>query len=195
MKKLLMIILVLALSLCLFACGDDEVPAGMQLASDTDIVDYKLFVPESWTVVNNGNATSQALVSEKDETRTNVIVMQWNITDNTSTVENWWEIEYKPQVFDTEVLKDCVVVKNEDGTEGKATTLDGKAAKRYVYTGRMAETFFKYDVTACINNGSIYIVQIAYMQDESAEGAPITFSAEQTYAEDIQKILDNFRFN
>ena len=180
--------------LCLFACGDDDVPPGMLLASDTEIVDYKLFIPDTWTVVNTGNATTQAFVSDEDETRTNVLVMQWNITENTSTVENWWALEYKPQVFDAGTVKDAVIEKNEDGTEGKATTLDGKPAKRYVYTGRIAETYFKYDIVACITGGSIYIVQITYMQDKVAEGQPITFSAEEAYGADTQKILDNFRF-
>lgn len=194
MKRILTVLLVLSLCLCLFACGDDEVPDGMKLASDTEIVDYRLFVPEGWIVVNTGNATSQAFVSDKDETRTNVLVMQWNITENTSTIDNWWELEYKPQVFGANVVTDEVIEKNKDGGEGEPTMLDGKAAKRYSYTGKVADTFFKYDIVACITGGSIYIVQVAYMQDRAVEGQNMTFSAKETYAEDIQKILDNFRF-
>ena len=194
MKKLLLLFFVLSMCLCLFACGDDEIPDGMQLASDTDIVDYKLFVPEFWTVYKSGNATTQAYVSDQDETRTNVLVMQWNVTENTSTIDKWWEEEYKPQVFKAGTLKEYSIEKNKEGQEGSAFTLDGKAAKRYTYTGRIAETFFKYDVVACITGGSIYVIQFTYMQDKELTDGKPTFSAQETYAEDIQKILDNFRF-
>ena len=90
MKKILLALMVALMCLCLFSCGnDDDTPKGMKLASDTKIVDYKLFVPESWVVSDAQRAVTQAYASDED--RTNVMVMQWNITENTKTVKDWWE--------------------------------------------------------------------------------------------------------
>ena len=193
MKRILTVILILVMSLCLFACGDDEVPEGMFLASDTDIVDYKLFAPEGWLVSNQDRASTQVYVSESD--RTNVLVMQWNVTENTKTVADWWEKEYKPQVFTAGAVKDSVVEKNKDGGEGVATTLDGKAATKYVYTGKIGDALFKYEVIACVTQGSIYVMQITYMQDNELTDGKVTFSSQETHAQNMQRIIENFRFD
>ena len=193
MKRILVLIAVLCLSLCLFSCGDDEIPDGMKLASDTDVVDYKLFVPESWVVSGAQNATSQAFVSNSD--RTNVLVMQWNISETTKTVADWWEKEYKPQVFKSGAVQSVTVNKDKNGAEGVATTLGGKAATRYGYTGKIGDAFFKYDIIACVTNGSIYVMQFTYMQDKDLTDGKVTYSTVETHKEGVQSIIDNFRFD
>ena len=188
MKRILAVILILVMSLCLFACGDDEVPDGMFLASNTDIVDYKLFAPEGWLVSNQDRASTQVYVSESD--RTNVLVMQWNVTENTKTVADWWEKEYKPQVFEMGVYKEITVLE-----EGSDILLNQKAAKKYVYTAKLGDSFFKYEVIACIHQASIHVIHITYMQDVVAEGQEITYSRQEANKDAIQSVLDNFRFN
>lgn len=189
MKRFLLILVSLIMCLSLFSCGnEEEAPDGMKLASNTDIVDYKLFVPEGWTVSNADRGATQAFVSEGD--RTNVLVMQWNITENTKTVDEWWEKEYKPQVFETGAIQDYKVL-----TEGKGTTLDKKEAKSYTYTGRIGDSFFKYDVVACVAQGSIYVVQFTYMQDVVEEGKEPTYSAQEKHKDAVKSIIDNFKFN
>lgn len=53
MKKAIAIILVLISMLSLFACGGDDTPSGMQLASGSESDGYCFYVPEEWTISNN----------------------------------------------------------------------------------------------------------------------------------------------
>ncbi len=187
MKRFLTVFIIALMCLCLFSCGDDPVPEGMKLASNTDVVDYSLFVPEAWVVSSAERATTHAYASEGD--RTNVLVMQWNITENTKTASDWWTKEYKPQVFESGSIQDCKVLK-----ENEQTLLDGKEAYKYSYTGKIGDSYFKYDIVACVTQGSIYVMQFTYMQDKAQEGKEITFSSADTHKEAIDKIVDNFRF-
>ena len=145
-------------------------------------------MPESWIVSNADRGATQAYASEGD--RTNVLVMQWNITENTVTVDDWWEKEYKPQVFETNAVQEHKVL-----SEGEGVTLDKKAAKSYSYTGKIGDSFFRYDLIACVAQGSIYVIQVTYMQDTVAEGAEITYSGVDTHKDSINSIIENFKFN
>ena len=188
MKRLLVLALILAMCVSLFSCDEDMVPDGMKLASNTDIVDYRLYVPEEWLVSEAERATTQAFASEGD--RTNILVMQWNITENTKTVADWWEKEYKPQVFTTGAVQDHNVL-----VEGEKMLLDSKPAYKYVYTGKIGDSYFKYEIISCVTQGSIYVIQLTYMQDTVKEGEEITFSTEEKHKESVKKIIDNFKFD
>ena len=188
MKKFLVVLLLVLAAFCLFSCEDSDVPEGMKLASDTKVVDYKLFVPEKWVVSDAERATTQAYVSEGD--RTNVMVMQWNLTESTKTVKDWWENEYKPQVFTSGAIQDVKVEKDE----GVATTLDKKAATKYSYTGKIGDCYFKYDIIACVTQGSIYVMQFTYMQDNIENSDEIKFSTYEAHKDEVKSIVDNFRF-
>lgn len=197
MKRVLCLIFVLAMCFCMFSCscsnGDENTPKGMKLASNTKVVDYKLFVPEGWIVSNADRAQTQAYVSEND--RTNIIVNQWNMTENTKTVADWWEKEYKPQVFKAGAVLDYAVEKNEDGTEGVNMLLGGKEAVKYTYTGRIGDAFFKYQVIGCVTNGSIYVMHITYLQDgNEAEGEAPRFTTVETHKSAIEQIIASFKF-
>ena len=187
MKRIIAILLALLTGLCLFSCGDDPVPEGMKQASDTSVVDYCLYVPKEWVVSSAERAVTHAYVSEGD--RTNVLVMQWNITENTKKPSDWWEKEYKPQVFESGSVQDVKIL-----TEGEATLLDSKEAFKYSYTGKIGDSYFKYDLIACVTKGSIYVMQLTYMQDKAEEGKEITFNSVDTHKEDVNKIIENFRF-
>ena len=74
MKKILSLLLLSVMLFSLVACGDDtptDVPDGMKLASDTEIVDYLLYVPENWVVTSQTGMT-MAQASLNDDS--NVIV-------------------------------------------------------------------------------------------------------------------------
>ena len=194
MKRILSLIFVLAMCFCLFSCGEDsDVPAGMQLASRTDIVDYKLFVPMTWTVTNADSTSTQAYVSDSD--RTNVLINQWNMTENTKTVSEWWEKEHKPGIVEMGIFSDIKVEKDKDGKEGENMTLDGKPAIKYTYTALAKDAYFKFEVIGCVANGSIYVMQFTYMQDIVPEGEPITFGSVDYHKEAVDSIIANFKFN
>lgn len=74
MKKILSLLLLSVMLFSLVACGDDtpsDVPEGMKLASDTEIVDYLLYVPTNWKVTSQTGMT-MAQASLGDDS--NVIV-------------------------------------------------------------------------------------------------------------------------
>ena len=173
----------------LISCDKDTTaPDGMKLASDTKIVDYKLYVPENWVVSSADRGASQAYVSDGD--RTNVLVMQWNVTENTKTVEDWWEKEYKPQVFETGAVQDYTIISQNQGT-----TLDKKPASSFSYVGKIGDSYFRYDLVACVAQGSIYVMQFTYMQDQTEEGKEPVFSSVESHKDAIKSIIDNFKFN
>lgn len=74
MKKTIALLLLFVMLFSLAACGEDgtsDVPAGMKLASDPEIVDYYLYVPEDWKVTSQtGMTTAQASLNDDS----NVIV-------------------------------------------------------------------------------------------------------------------------
>ena len=199
MKRIISLALLLVLALCMFSCGDDDVaPEGMKLASDTKVVDYRLYVPTEWEVSTAERATTQAYASKND--RTNILVMQWNITENTKTVADWWEKEYKPQVFAGGAVQDHKIL-----TEGEEALLDKLPAYKYAYTGKIGDTYFKYQLVSCVTKGSIYVIQLTYMQDSrevdgkvepvlDEKGEPV-FSTEAKHKEAVDKMIGNFKFN
>lgn len=79
MKKTVAILLLLATVLAFAACGDDNsgVPTGMKLASNPEIVDYSLFVPEDWEIISATGMT-MAQVSRNDVS--NVIVTHHTVS-------------------------------------------------------------------------------------------------------------------
>jgi len=80
MKKLITMILLLAMTLSFSACGNDQgdVPYGMKLASDPETVDYLVYVPEDWAVTVKAGMT-MAQVSLADAT--NMIVTNHSHTN------------------------------------------------------------------------------------------------------------------
>jgi hypothetical protein len=175
-KPLVLLFAILSLVFVLVSCGDEsDVPDGMQLASDTKIVDYNLYVPEDWIVdTNPALAVSMAHVSASD--RSNISVAQWNLTTDTSTVDKWWENEYKQQLIDS---------LNADITlEGKEIIIDGKSAKQYEFSAVIDGTTYKYMVSATVRNGSIYV--ITYTSNEENYDKNL---------DDVSAILENMKFN
>lgn len=59
MNKIISIALVIVLLFALVSCGQEEegAPFGMKLASNSDIVEYTLYVPEDWTVIYSTGMT------------------------------------------------------------------------------------------------------------------------------------------
>lgn len=78
MKKILSILLLSVMLLSLVACGNGtvtDVPDGMKLASNTEIVDYFLYVPADWEVTRQTGMT-MAQASLNDDS--NVIVTNFS---------------------------------------------------------------------------------------------------------------------
>ena len=176
----------------------DGTPENMKCASNTKIVDYCLFVPNNWIVEKTSGAISSAYYSELD--KTNINVMQWNI--NSYDYEIWWN-KYKLQLFNAfdpsciplnekgEVItgeKDKVEFKDSEiltfKEEGKDIALGENQGKKYTYSAKIGDNVYDYEVFFTFHRASVYIMTFTFKG-----GSDIA-----VYQEDIDKILNNFRF-
>lgn len=176
MKTSVKILCALMACLCLALCAcqknpaDVDVPSGMTLASG-DIVDYYLFVPTGWRVDLSGGMVS-AYKSAQDPT--SVSVMTWETPYADDTPADVWEM-YKGE-FES-VFADFTV------ESSASMLLDGVAAQKYVYTGKLAENTFRYTQVITVRHSAAYLITITEIT-----------SSDVDHSEDITAILDNFRW-
>ena len=165
MKKFLLTLLAAAMVITSAACASDSTtPAGMILASD-EIVDYDLFVPDSWTVDLSGGAVS-AFRSKNDPA--SVSVMVWNLPYADSTIDDWWNT-YRAE-FD-------MIFENFTLESTETTTLDGVAANKYTYTASLAGNAYRYTQIASIRRGSVYLM--TFTELASSDEATLAERAEE----------------
>ena len=162
--------LCLALCACQKTPTEVDVPDGMMLAS-SDIVDYYLFVPQGWRVDMSGGMVS-AYKSAEDPT--SVSVMTWETPYADDTPADVWEM-YKGE-FES-VFADFTV---ESST---TMLLDGAAAEKYVYTGKLAENTFRYTQLITVRHSAAYLITVTEITSSTTD-----------HTEDITSILDNFRW-
>ncbi|MBR2025182.1 MAG: hypothetical protein IKA02_05190, partial [Clostridia bacterium] len=151
----------------------ENTPESMKCASNIKIVDYFLFVPDSWTIEKTTGTVSSAYVSETD--KTNVSVMQWNV--NSYDYNAWWN-EYKLQIysaFDRNAIPSDdkgEVVTDENGKVNYLPSdiititdehLDfyklGKeqyTAKQYNYSVKIDGNVYDFQIIATMHKASVY---------------------------------------
>lgn len=163
---------------CLVGCGSkDGAPAGMKLVSNKDIVAYSLFVPESW-VIDEQSAMTMAHVSA--ENKSSVSVMQWNLTNDITSIDSWWESYHKKEL--TEAFDSFKII-----SEGEECVVDTKPAKSYTYTVEFSEFVYKYYVVAVINQGSIHVITYTSTDEGGLYDATLPTVKD--------KIIASFKFN
>ena len=173
--------MVLTLSLSLVSCTDDDnIPDGMKYACDPDIVDYSLFVPESW-IVDIQTGASMAHVSETDFS--SVQVCQWNLTNELKDYDSWWK-EYKIGI------ENLGAVEYVD-SELVNTVVDGIAAKKCQYKltfnkGSENEKTYSYMVIGIITRGSVYVFLYTSLEDGDLYNTNMPV---------IEEIIKEFKFN
>ena len=177
MKKIIALCLSVILCLSFAACGeknDIDVPMGMMLASDKNVPEYVLMVPNDWTIES---ATGTTTAYYKDNLSGSVLATfsaTFNMVQDGATLENY---------FDTYKTEFAAVFGEAENVEANDTLLDGKPAKEYVYSATFGENEYKFWQVICFNEGIIYT---------------LTYSATaqyfDNYAEDMSLILGNFYF-
>lgn len=175
----------------------ENTPENMKCASNAKIVDYYLFVPNSWVIENTSGTVSSAYVSEDD--KTSISVMQWNFRGN---FDSWWN-EYLLQLYSTfdynsiplnekgeaiadengkiQFLESDVITVNSQATDIK---IDNTDAKKYTYSLKTRENVYDFDIYAIITRGSVYVITFTFL-----DGCDMSL-----YTSDIDKILNSFRF-
>ena len=152
---------------------DEEAPEGMKIASNYDIVDYLLYVPEGW-IVDIRNGLTMAHVSESD--MSSIQVGQWNLTASTKNYEKWWE-EYKKQIG----LVAKVEYSDPELVDTKVFGFDSKKAEYTITTDTQT---YKCMLTATMARGSVYVIVYTSTVDNY-----------DTHLADVNKIIENFKFN
>lgn len=176
MKTSVKILCALMACLCLALCAcqknptEVDVPDGMTLAS-SDIVDYYLFVPQGWRIDMSGGMVA-AYKSAEDPT--SVSVMTWETPYADDTPADVWEM-YKGE-FES--------VFSEFTVESSASMLlDGAAAEKYVYTGKLADNTFRYTQLITVRHSAAYLITVTEITSSTTD-----------HTEEITAILDNFRW-
>lgn len=145
-------------------------PEGMKLIS-TDERAYRFFVPASWKVNNRTDATA-AYIEEQDGRRSNVSVQMYMTSDESETVEQYWEKCKKSygEIFDT--------FKTVSVTEMK---MDGMPAYRCVYDVTLGGAQYR-QLQAIVKKGAMFYV-VTYTASPEAFAAHIA---------DVDKMIENF---
>ncbi len=159
------------------AGSDSWHPAGMKLASSED-ADYKMWVPESWTVDMSTGVTS-AYAGGGDYSNVSVTAQNLSGEQNYLTPAEYWET-YRTDLEAT--FPD--IAYDEDTEGGISLLLDENAAMKYSYTATVTGTEFHFISVVCIRSGTVYL---------------ITYTAQpaiyEKHLEELQNILDNFSFD
>ena len=173
MKKLAFIMALILASLpLLVSCSnnEDEAPDGMKLVTN-DIVNYKLYVPETWTESISTGVVG-AYCSNSDIT--NVTVMAWNV-ESGETLDTWWE---KAQTDFNIILDDMQLSSTE------TTTLGGVAANKYSYTAKLGENEYSFVQVACLHWSMVYVLTVTSLTDLIG-----------SHTEDIEDMITYFEFD
>ena len=148
---------------------DKKTPEGMKIASG-DALEYRLYVPTSW-VTDTQSGASQAYVDESG--RPNVTVTSY-IPDDSMSVKQYFEEcerEYKDNISGYEFVGEA------DREVG------GRSATSYTYSATYDNIEIKIMQTVLVYGGRIYSITYTCTAD--------TF---ESHMEDVESILDSFRF-
>ncbi len=190
--------LLLSALLILSGCSEDDpdgAPSGMKLASDPKVVDYYLYVPEDWIVLESTGMT-RVQVSAADTS--NVIVTNHanskfpSYSQSIETVREYYDyyIEQLKSKFDTKEA--------EDGEAGEVSTFeivsdpteitlkkgDGEvAALKVVYKAQLDGTEIQQILVICYEDDYFYNITLTT--------APYIYESNEPR---FEAIIKNFKF-
>ncbi len=184
MKKLISLLLLLSCLLALVACGggDSEYPEypNTVMISNLSVVEYYLYVPDSWIVDEQTGMTS-AHVSELDST--NVSVTTYEKTERYSTLAEFWTT-YESDFAATYGAMQYVV-------RAEATLLGGQDAFRYVYKTTFLGTAYHVDQVVTMYQDRFYLMTFMTLNGQENVGA---FAGTGSVLSDRDSIQVNFAF-
>lgn len=176
MKKVLSLCLAcILLGATLVSCNKDEIdmPPYTQLASDPEIVDFYLFVPDNWTV-EMSTGTAMAYFSTQDPSNISATFGQVSEINREDPYGAYFA-SFSDQFAD--------VFGAPENVETANLMLDGHAAQQYVYTATFGGIEYKFWQVICIRQSLVYTVTYSS-----------TVENYEKHAADMQEALDNFRF-
>ena len=180
-KAILAVILLLSMAVLAVSCGQNsDVPKGMQQI-ESEFVDYKFYVPSTWTV----DKTSGFLSAYVPDDKSNVSMMTMTATRAYADVGEYLD-EYLAELKNTYVGFEYIAAESLVPTAEKpktGLTLGGKEAARLVYRIAVGDTVYKY--MQVITSSGYYIYTLTYTALEEKFDSHI---------EDVNKIITEFKF-
>lgn len=171
----------IALSLCavifLSACSgnaDVSAPNGMKLLSN-DIVDYYLYIPESW----EGDMSTGMVSAYSTYDNSNISMMAFALGDKydySTTVAQFVE-KNKEDLENTYADIEYI-------TEPSNVELDGYAAIKMVYTATVTGTSYQFMQLCTVANATVYVFTYTALPDVF-----------ENHTDEVQSMIDNFSFN
>lgn len=169
MKKTLLVILALCMTLTLFGCGNKEkAPDGMKdVAPEKE--KYNFYVPQNWRT-NSGDVIG-AYYSMSD--RSNVSVMAYG--GEATTSEEYWK-SFK-------LSAESVFENFEIISENEAKVIDKLNALSYVYKMKLEAKEYKCMQTVVAYSNILYVITYTAPAENY-----------ESHLEDVEKMLSNFNF-
>lgn len=171
MKKVVVILSALLAAALLSSCSNEKTaPEGMKKASG-EAAAYTFYIPEEWNIDLQTGATTAHFSAEDTS---NISVMAWELESPDQTIDDWWEVNLAD-------LETAFTDFKEESSE--TTTLDGAAAKKYIYTATLGSIEKKYMQTAAVNKGAVYVITYSASADVYDE-----------HLNDVASMLEHFSF-
>ncbi len=170
MKRLTVVLMLVALLFSAVACSGDAAPDGMFDAA-LGTADFHLYVPEGWQAMENVSGARVA----PDEHSANVTVLEYKLTKE-YTIESYWEEECFPSyksAFDEFAIE----------TEGEELTLGGKDALAYVYTYKLGDDAFRVKQVLALQGLDMYVLTYTALADDY-----------DGYADKVEDVISEFKF-
>ena len=181
LKTIIALILVLVTAALAVSCGQNsDVPKGMQKI-ESEFVDYKFYVPSTWTV----DKTSGFLSAYVPDDKSNVSMMTMTATRAYKDVGEYID-EYLTELKNTYVGFEYIESESLVPTAEKpktGLTLGDKEAARLVYKIKLGDTTYKY--MQVITSSGYYIYTLTYTA---------LIDKYDSHIEDVNKIITEFKF-
>ena len=181
MKKMISLLLLLALACSLVACGGtpDGAPEGYKLASNSEACSYSLYVPEAWTSESGKSDYTMAKISSLDPCSVSLAVLDGVYA---GSMADYWSSVKGSYHFLTEMN---VTEERAQATVGSGESL--RQGYRYVFTGKYGDTVYRYMQIFFTKGGldaNLYCFTYTALDEHY-----------DAHLEVVQTILQSFKFN
>lgn len=178
MKRIITICLAVLMCFIFAACSqnDIKVPMGMQLASNENVPDYILMVPNDWTVETQTGTTTAYFKDNLSSAVLATFSATFTAPESEDvTLDNYFDgyAEEFEKIFG----------KMDENLTVATTVLGGEEARRYTYSASFSGVDYSFWQEICLHEGRIYTLTYS---------APTEYF--EKFAEDMELILEYFSF-
>lgn len=172
MKKLILVLLAVAMLLCTAACNSDGTPTGMQDVA-LESASFHLYVSEFWiSTASSGISGAKATTSPTAPNVTATVYYPSEQMDVAAYWQNKCMPEYNANFKGLEVQE-----------QGTATTLGGKDAQIFVFKFALGQDIYRCKQVMTVYEYQIYTVTYTALEKDY-----------DTYKAEVDEILANFTF-